>query len=352
MSAESFSENVSVTQDAVAGAFGMGMDYFMSNEEERKEIMANESRLEKDEWETVSDTMVQVAQERLVGIQDLRSAGLTRNISLATQIDIWQKVSEFTEADVTMDGEVDSQEDRVSYTPTGVPVPITHKNFRVSERNLRSSRRMGNSLRTDGTSAATRRVAEMLEYLLFNGWTPSVTDADGDSFTMYGYLTHPDSTELAAGSNASVGDWSDAGPGGANAGNIRSTLIALVDTLDSNNYSGGGYWLYVAPPQWRELRSTVDTQGDGNQTVRARFLDEFDQEISMISRAGKLPAGTAVLVSPQSDVVELAVAEDVSTIEWQSGSGMTNMYKVMAAMAPEIKSDSNGNSGVTFATGI
>lgn len=346
MSDQPHEENVSISQDAVSGAFGMGMDYFMSNEEEKKEIIANQSKLEKDEWETVSDTMVQIAQERLVGIEDLRSAGLTRSISLATQVDIWQKISEFTEADVTMDGEVDSREDDVTYTPTGVPVPITHKNFRVSERNLQSSRRMNDSLRTDGVAAATRRVSEMLEYLLFNGWTPSVSDADGDSFTMYGYLTHPD-RNIVGGS-----DWSNAGPGESNAGNIRETLVAMINALDADNYSGGGYWLYIAPPQWREFRSTVEVNGQGNRTARARFLDEFDQEIAMVSRAGKLPDGTAVMVSPQADVVELAVAEDISTIEWQSGSGMTNMYKVMAAMAPEIKSDANGNSGVVTTNGI
>lgn len=346
MSTQSYSENVSVSEDAVAGAFGMGMDYFMSNAEERKDLIANQSTLEKDEWETVSDTMVQIAQERLVGIQDLRSAGLTRSISLATQIDIWHKISEFTEADVTMDGEVDSREDAITYAPTGVPVPITHKNFRIGERQLQSSRQMNNSLRTDGTAAATRRVSEMLEYLLFNGWTPSVSDADGDSFTMYGYLTHPDR-------NAVTGaDWTNAGPGETNAGNIRTTIVEMINALDADNYSGGGYWLYIAPPQWREFRATVEAYGDGNTTARERIMDEFDQELAMVSRAGKLPDGTAVMVSPQPDVVELAVAEDIQTIEWQSGSGMTNMYKVMAAMAPEIKSDANGNSGVATTNDI
>lgn len=339
--------NVEYSSDAVSGAFGVGMDFFMANDDDRSEIIANAVTLEKDEWETLSDRMVQIYRANLVGVQDLRNAGLTRGISLATQVDLWQKLTDFTEAERTMDGETRSEEDSTTYATEGVPVPITHKDFRISERALRSSRRLNNDLRTDDVANATRQVSESLEDLLFNGWSPTFSDSDGDSYTLYGYRTHPDRN-----TPASAGDWTNAGPGGSAPGVIRETIVNMLDALDNDNRTGGGFWLYIAPPQWREFRSTIDTNGDGNLTVRERIMDEFGQELAAIRRAEYIPNGEAVLVDPEPDVVELAVAEDVQTVEWQSGSGMTNHYKVMSAMAPEIKSDAANRSGIAHVTGI
>lgn len=331
--------NVDLGEQAVSGAFGVGMDYFLSNSEERRKIAANATTLEKDEWETLSDRMVQVYRENLVGISDLQGAGLTRSLSLATQVDLWQTRSDFTEAEVSMDGETRSEEDRVTYATEGVPIPIVHKDFRVSERELETSRRLNNDLRTDGVADATRHVSEKLEDMLFSGWSPTIRDDDGDTYTLYGYTDHPDRNTYTG------SDW-------GTASNIRTDIVALLDAMDEDNRTGGNFWLYVAPPQWREFRSAVDPDGDGNLTVRQRVMEEFDSEIGRVRRAPKLPDGEAVLVDPSPDVVELAVAEDVQTIEWQSGSGMTSHFKVMAAMAPEIKSDNTGQSGVVHATGI
>lgn len=331
--------NVDLSDDPIAGAFGRGMDYFMANEEERKEIAANATTLEEQEWEQLSDRMVQVYQAEVNAVQDLMDAGLTRELSLATQIDLWQELSEFTEAEVSMDGETSSREDRMTYTTSGVPIPIIHKDFRVSDRELQTSRRLNNSLRTDGVAAATRVVAEMLEKILFEGWNPAVRDEDGNTFTLYGYTNHPDRNTVTG------SDW-------GTAGNIRDDVVSMLDELDKDERSGSGYWLYVAPPQWREWRSAIDPDGDGNMTVRQRVLNEFDQEIGRVRRNTWIPDGEAVMVDPRPDVVELAVAEDVQTVEWQSGSGMTNFYKVMAAMAPEIKSDVNAASGIVHATGL
>lgn len=331
--------DITVSEDAVNGAFGVGMQFFNATQKQRKNIIANAVTLEKDEWETLSDRMVEVYRSNLTGIQDLRSAGLTRSLSLATQVDLWQTVSDFTDAEVTMDGEVDSTEDRVTYATQGVPIPIVHKNFRVSQRELMTSRNMNNDLRTDGVSNATRQVAEMLDDILFSGWSPQVVDSDGNEFTLFGYTDHPDRNQVSGSS------WEQAA-------NIRSDIVEMLNKLDQDNRTGGGFWLYLSPTEWRQFRSAKTPEADDNQTVRQTIMNQFDTEIAAIKRAERLPEGEAVMVDPSPDVVELAVAEDVQTIEWQSGSGMTNFYKVMAAMAPEIKSDAKGRSGVVHLTGI
>jgi uncharacterized linocin/CFP29 family protein len=331
--------NVSINEDPVAGAFGMGMEYFELDTNERKEVIANATTLEEDEWRTLTDRMVQVYQRELNGIQHLREAGLTRNVSLATRIDLWQEISEMTEAEVSMDGETSSEEDRVTYTTSGVPIPITHKDFRIPERVLMTSRRMNNDLRTDEVAAASRVVSEMLEAILFQGWNPQIRDERGDTFTLYGYTNFPDRNTVTG------SDW-------GTAGNIRDDVVSMLDELDKDKRTGGDFWMYLASPQWRELRSAIDPDGDGNLTVRERLNDEFGAEIGRVARSPYVPDGEAVMVDPREDVVELAQAEDMQTIAWQSGSGMTNHYKVMAALAPEIKSDQDSQCGIVHTTGI
>lgn len=325
--------------EPVSGAFGVGMEYFMANEEERKEIAANATTLEENEWRTLSNRMVDVYQATIVGINDLMSAGLTRSLSLATQVDLWQTRSAMTEADVSMDGETRGDGDRVTYATDGVPIPIVHKDFTVGDRELQASRALNNDLRTDGVAEATRVVAEMLETMLFEGWNPDVRDSNGDTFTLYGYTNHPDRNTVSG------SDW-------GTASNIRADIVSMLDALDSDNRDQGGFLLYIAPTQWRQFRSAIDPSGTGDMNLRERILSEFDTEIGGVRRAAYLSDGEAVMVDPRPDVVELAVAEDVQTIEWSSGSGMTNYYKVMAAMAPEIKSDNQNQSGIAHATGI
>lgn len=332
--------NVATGKSPINGAFGVGMDYFDLSLNERKEFAANQSTLEEDEWRTLSDQMINTYKANLVGVQDLQNAGLTRSLSLATKVDLWQKIHEFTEAAVDMDGETDVDEDRPVYDLEGTPIPIIHKQFRVSDRDLQSSRQMGNDLQTHGVAAATRVVAEKNEQLLFSGWTPTIRGDEGNTFDLYGYTTHPDRNTYGGGS------WS------GDVTNIRTDIIAMLDALDEDNRTGGGFWLYLSPAQWRVLRAAVDPDGDGNLNLRERILRDFDQEIGMVRRAQYLPDGEAVMVDPSADVVQLAQAEGTQMIEWMSPSGMTDHFLVMNAMAPELKSDAQGRSGLVHTTGI
>lgn len=337
------------SMDYGGAAWGAGWDWFNMAENDRKAYAANAmasnaSTLERDEYETLSDRIIQTFKRNLVGLDDLQEQGLTRNISLATQVDLWQTVSEVTEADITMDGEDQADNDQIQYTTDGVPVPIIHKDFRIPQRELETSRRMNNDLRTDTAAEVSRAVAEMANQVLFQGWNPAVDTARGDSWQLYGY------TDSAVSTNVSGSDW-------GTAGNIRDAFVGGINALtDENNQepAGDGFLTYISQSQYRQFRSAVDPDGDGNLTVRERVENEFDAELGAIQSVPDyvLPDGEMVMVNPTPDVVELALAEDMQTLEWSSGSGMTNFYKVMWAGAPEIKTDSRGNVGVAHITGI
>ena len=306
-------------------------------------LNSNATTLERDEYETLSDRMISVYQERLNAIGDLQSAGLTRDVSLSSVVTTWQQRTDFTDAEISMDGETQSEEDRVTYDVQQTHVPIIHKDFRISQRELDISRNTGEDLRTADIAEATRSVVEMAENLLFNGWDQAVNTARGDTTKVYGYTTFPDRVTGSA-----SGDW-------GTASNIRPTILDMIDDLDDNNRTPGdrGFWLYVSKNQWQELRRAVDPDGDGNMNLRQRLNEEFDAEIGMIQREPEfaLPDGEMVMIDPQPDVVELAQAEDMQTAEWQSGSGFTNHFKTFWAGVPEFKSDADGQSGIVHYTG-
>lgn len=317
---------------------GAGYQYLAANSEQKKAIRANATSLEEDEWETLDDTVYRVAQETLTGIADLRSAGLTRSISIATQIDKWQETNDFEEAEIDMSGTTGADNQRTAYTTNGVPVPITHSDFNISMRELESSRNMGDALDTLNAAKASRQVSEKLEDLLFNGWN-AVTDGNSNTYNLYGYLTHPDRNTLAG---------SDFGT----ASNVRPTIVDAAQTLSGDNYkydSGRGVWLYLNSTQYDELLAN-DPDDDRTDSL----LDTMESTFSWLNirRADKVPAGTGVMVKPQAEVVDLSVAEDIQTVEWETQGGMQNHYKVMAAMAPRIKSDYNSQSGIVEITGI
>jgi hypothetical protein len=65
-----------------------------------------------------------------------------------------------------------------------------------------------------------------------------------------------------------------------------------------------------------------------------------------------LTAGSAVLVQMTRDVVDLAVGVDVSTVQWETRGGFTQHFKIFTAIAPRVKSDFDGKSGICVLTGI
>lgn len=309
-----------------------------ANEDALYDVRANETGLRDDEWESVDEELVSVAQERLSIVDVALELGLTRNISLGTLTDTWENVSEFGDADVSMSAEAPPSEDGIQYGGNGVPVPVVKKGMRVGRRQLLASRERGQELPVDGVTAATRTVTERLENLFAYGW-----DRDVDGFSLPGFMNHPEVDAVTV-----PGAWD------TDAANVRPTIKNLISALDvDNNYGPGetGYVLHLGPKANRVIADSIDPDGTGDLNLRQRIQNDFT-EISRIERTAALDPGDAFLYKPTTETFKVGMAADLQTLEWESGSGMTSHVNVMAAMAPEIRSDVNGNVGVAKATGI
>ncbi len=288
--------------------------------------------LRKDEWKELDDAVVDVARATLVGVDDLRNAGLVFPLgSIGTTIAEYEKQSDMSAADVDMLGVTAGEEDVLAFTLVGVPVPVIHKGFRLTARQLAASRDRGSGLDTMTATVAGRRVSDKLEDILFNG----ASEINVNSQELYGYTTEPNRNTLSA-----TGDW-------GTIANIPKDINRLVSAAESDNYRGP-FTLYVSTTQWGEMRAEF-TDGSG-QTAMDRAIKN-QPRITAIKEAASL-TDEAVLVQMTRDVIDLAVSVDIQTVEWSQLGGALTRFRVWAIMAPRVKSDANGASGVAHMSSI
>jgi len=291
--------------------------------------------LRRDEWLELDTAVMETVKTGLVGIQDLISAGLTQPLGgLGTLLSGYETVSEMDAANVSMDGDVPGSEDAVEYGENFVPIPIIHKDFRISIRKLESSRRLGESIDTTQIRAATRVVRETLEDMLFNGSTKQLA-----GYPIYGYTTHPNrltSTAAALGG----GDF-------GTATNAYKTFVGALGALGAVGFEGP-FNVYIAQTQYNQ---TLNQASTGYPKSELSLILESMPQISAVKQSFDLTAGELVFVQMDKEVIDLAIAEDITPVQWEEMGGMISKFRVMTAMAPRIKSDFNSAVGVLHITG-
>lgn len=275
------------------------------------------------------DKLVMVARQRLNGIADLQRAGLVVPLGgLGVMLSMYERAGDMTAAAVNMDGMTDSQKDRLTFDEVGVPIPIFHKDWSLNKRQLEASRTRGEPLSTTQVAISTRIVADSLEDCLFNGLPSLVVDGK----TIYGYTTHPDrNTVTLSGSGWATATGRDI---------IGDTKNMLQAAYDDNKF--GPFVMYVAKDIWAEIQMDYN-DNKGDKTYKERI--ESFSDISEVKAGDSLPAGHVVLVQMTEDVVDLAVAQDIVNLEWQTNP-MQSLFKVYGAMAPRVKADKNGSCGI------
>jgi len=65
-----------------------------------------------------------------------------------------------------------------------------------------------------------------------------------------------------------------------------------------------------------------------------------------ITVVDRLEDANVIMVQLTRDVVDLAIAQDITTVQWQEMGGMQEKFKVMAVWVPRFKSDFDGKCGI------
>ena len=287
--------------------------------------------LRKDEWIQLDTAVVKAAKPRLRAVADLRGRGLQYVIpnGMGKTVLQTESQSDISDATVSMDGLRESQKDRPEYDLVNLPLPIIHKDFQYTARQVMASRNGGSPLDTTGAELAARRVAEMAEKLLLG---VSTTAAFGGG-TVYGYTTLLGRmSEVLTAPTAS--SWSPAVT-------VQEVLEMRSKSTAARHY---GPWMLYTSPDWDQYLDDDYSSLKGDLTLRERLAKISGVE--GIQTLDYLEDYDMVLVQMTSDVVREIVGMDITTLQWETQGGMLLNFKVMAILVPQLRTDFNGNGGI------
>jgi len=319
------------TTEALLGGSKGAMQVLRANGWNLGALRTN-ATLPKNAWIAIDNTVQEVAGQRLNAIADLQSRGFTRDLGgLGILYDYWQTASDGLTARQDMDGTSTGDENKLDFGETGVPIPITHCDFRIPIRQLAAMERQGTPLDTTMVAQATRKVVEKLEDTLVNG---STVVSGGNS--LYGYMSYTNSNGIST----LTGNWT------GTIANCEADVRLLIAELENDRH-WGPYMLYVHANEWNDLRQSHAYTGKSYYQILKDMAGIED-----IKPLGVLAANDILLVEMSRETVDLDVGVDIQVVEWPTHGGMQMNFKVMAAMAPRIKADYAGRCGVSYDTDI
>lgn len=307
----------------------------------------NATILRKDEWIMVERAALDQARPRLRVWSDLASSNTLSLDGMSIQILEHETVDDPGEALVDMDGIQEGRTDRPRFQLEGMPLPITYSPFMFSARTLATSRRSGQPLSTRQAAFAGRRVADTIEKTTL-GTTTGLTHGTESNYsrapTVYGYTNHPSRNTVTLTT-----------PTGSNSATTVNELLAMRSTLYADNffgpfvvYNGTDWDVFLDDDHFRFV-----TSGGAAPITTLRNRLRTIEDISDVRRADFLsPANTGgtfdlLMVSlGNDDVARAVIGMPPRLIQWETKGGQQLNFKFMAIMAPQVRSDFIGQSGI------
>lgn len=299
-------------------------------------VAVHNALLRRYEWEQIDAAVLDVVRAPNVALNDFLRLGLTQPLDgLGVIVSTYEQLGDLTAANVSMEGIVRGDQDRSTFTPQSIPVPLIHKDFSMSLRQLEASRRQGGeTLDTTTARTATRKVQDKVDDIIFNGHTIAV----GDTGQIYGLTNKPQRLQKTS-ADCGGGDF-------GTAGNFYKTLNGAIAFLRELGYYGR-YGVYVSTNQYAQTNTLVTGTAVSERTAG---MDQLP-EVAFINQAHKLADGEMIVFQLSTDVADLAIAQDVTPVQWEGLGGFQIEFRVFSALTIRVKHDANGNCGVIHVTG-
>jgi uncharacterized linocin/CFP29 family protein len=296
--------------------------------------MANAAAtLLREEWKYIDQAVIEAAMPRLRAWADLRGSAGTLTIpqGMGKTVVESTRIKDITPAKVSMDGVAVSDMDVPGGDTIGVPLPIIHKDFKFSARQIAVSRQGSMPLDTTAASMAARKVAEEVEKM-----TIGIGAGAGYSFggyTVHGYTEFPDRLTYEV-TEPTAGGW------------VPKTLISEIIGMrkaaeDVGFY--GPFTMYISS-DWSAVIDEDYSDVKGSNTTRQRIL-ALDN-ISRIVTLDYLTGYQILLVQLTPDVARAIVGMDLTTLQWEQHGGMEVRLKIMAIMVPQLRADYYKGTGI------
>lgn len=297
-----------------------------------KAFVAN-SMLDEREWAVLDRQIFEMVKLRKNGVEDLRAKGLTKSTTLAEMLNQFRMASERVRPSVNMDGRSRAVRDRTDRLTRSVPIPIFRTDYEIGRRELLSSRTLGSPIDTFEAGEAAEAIIEEQERMLFDGDTSIVVE--GNDIPGYTTLAARDTATAAAYGGGDFGTIS----------NIMPTVLGMLTALSAVRYHGP-FTFYLADAQYHQILETY-TDGSG-QTGKDRI--ESLPQITEVKPSDMLTAAEGVMVQMTANVVDWIEAMALENREWEAPDQTALFFAVMAAGAPRLKTDSDGNAGIAHVT--
>lgn len=297
-----------------------------------------DAALRKDDWLLLDTAVMKASKPRLRAVADFRGAGLEFNIpnGFGKTVLQYESQTDITGAVVSMDGMRRSQNQRVTYDLHNLPLPIIHKDFGFSARQIEASRNGGSPLDTTHAELASRAVAEEAEKM-FLGTSDYSTFSFGGG-VLYGLTNTP--VRLLKTMTHPV-----TGSGWTPAVTVQEVLAMKLQSQQAYHF---GPWMLYNSPNWDQFLDDDYSAAKGDNTLRERL--KKIEGIQDVRTLDYLTGYRMILVQMTPDVARIVVGMEIITIQWPEQGGMWLNFKVMAIMVPQLRADSNDNTGIVDGT--
>ena len=300
----------------------------------------NATILRKDEWIMLDAAVLRSARPRLRVWADLAASSTLSLDGMSIQILEHETMSESGEAIVDMKGIQEGRTDTPRFQLEGMPLPITYSPFFFDSRTLASSRKKGQPLSTLQAEQGGRRVADTIEQTTL-GTTTGMTFGTAANYsrgpTVFGYTNHPSRNTVTVTT-----------PTGSNSATTVSEILAMRSTLYADNFFGpfmvynGTDWDAFLDDDHFRLVSSGAAAPTTTLRNRLRTIDD----ISDVRRADFLsPTNTGgtfdiLMVSlGNGEVARAVIGMPLRLVQWETKGGDQLNFKVMAIMAPQVRSN-------------
>ncbi len=294
-------------------------------------IQNTEASLRVDDWKLLDRAIIRAAKPRLKLVGDLRSSGLQYSIpnGMGKTVLESENMSDIGDASLSMDGIRQGANDRPVFDLVGLPLPIIHKDFSFSARQIMASRNGGSPLDTTTAELAARKVAEQAEKMAIG----VANDYTYAGYTIQGITSYTNRITRTITSPAASG-WTPVMT-------YNEILAMRQDSTDAYYY--GPWVLYVSTAWDRYLDQDYSASYPG-ETLRSRIKKA--EGVNDVKTLDYMTGFDMVLVQMTTDVIREVIGLEMTTVQWETQGGMLQNFKVMAIMVPQLRTDQNLNTGL------
>ncbi len=289
----------------------------------------NAFTLRKDQWIQMQTRVVAAIRQELTAWDDLTRASSVAGFNAWAKL-TWeyQASTDPGEAVKDMDLLTDGRNDRPQLNLRSHPLPVTHSDFYVSDREQEVS---DGWIGMQMVDSASRRCAELVENTLIGTVTGMTFGPDSGTDTRYtgtsteyGYLTLP--------SRIVKNDLTT--PTGSNPEAVVDDVLEMIETLQSYGFYGP-YTMYHSTAYTKWLNSDYFRTGSTltGRTLRQRLLDNGD--LTSIRRLNFLTSGyRLILVQMDPRWMSAINGMDFQVMRYDSKGGLRHNFIIAGIQTP------------------